>query len=215
MRTDMKAIKDALYAWGLGALLMMLWPGVAFGAQNYYQQQNQQQTQSKDPSYRVSNRYGLAVSYGNTLGLRDNYGFVSATGIGLFDFGRLVGANSTRSLRLKAELTAGSSVYGTHDGHFMASANLLALYYLDFMANSVVRPYIEGGMGGIYTAFQVYNQGSHWNFNPVAGLGVEWFPSDYGPTVFSSIRLSHYSNAGLVTPNTGVNSLSMQLGFLY
>jgi hypothetical protein len=214
MRTNIEALKETLYAWALGALLMLLWPGVAFGAQNYYDQQYQQQAQAQ-AAPRPANRYGLAVSYGNTVGLRDNYGFVSATGIGLFDFGRLLGTNAPRSLRLKAELTAGSSVFGTHDGHFMASANVLALYYLDFMANSVVRPYIEGGMGGIYTAFQVYNQGSHWNFNPVAGIGVEWFPSDYGPTVFSAIRAGHYSNAGLASPNTGVNSLSMQLGFLY
>ena len=169
--------------------------------------------------YPVAPRYGMAVSYANTIGLHDNYGSATITGIGLFDYSSVWGHSAPRALRFKVELTAGARVAGAQperqDGSFLCSANMLALYYLDFLTNEVVRPYIEGGIGLIYTSFQVYNQGSYVNFNPVAGFGVEWFPNDYGPVVFSALRAGHYSNAGLVSPNTGVNSLSMQLGFLY
>jgi lipid A 3-O-deacylase len=213
--TERNAVMDALYVWGMGLLLMLCWPGVALGGQNYYQQQQQQAQTQKEPSYKIPNRFGMAVSYGNTIGLRDNFGFATVTGIGLFDYSSVWGHAAPRALRFKVELTAGSRTTGTQDGYFLCSANVLALYYLDFLTNSVVRPYIEGGIGGIYTDFKVYHQGSYINFNPVAGIGVEWFPNDYGPTVFSAIRAGHYSNAGLASPNTGVNSLSMQLGFLY
>ena len=74
-----------------------------------------------------------------------------------------------------------------------------------------LRPYLEGGIGVIYTDFQVEGQGSRFNFNPQIGIGTE-FKTDSGPPFFATIRLSHISNAGLNDENRGVNSFLLMIG---
>jgi hypothetical protein len=88
---------------------------------------------------------------------------------------------------------------------------MLALYYLDFISTPQLRPYSEGGIGVVYTDFQVKGQGSRFNFNPQIGIGME-FKADSGPPYFGAVRLSHISNAGLHEDNRGVNSVIFLVG---
>jgi len=88
---------------------------------------------------------------------------------------------------------------------------MMALYYLDFVSSERLVPYLEGGIGVVYTDFQVEGQGSRFNFNPQIGIGTE-FKVDAGPPFFTALRLSHISNAGLADENRGVNSVVWMLG---
>jgi hypothetical protein len=63
-------------------------------------------------------------------------------------------------------------------------------------------PFISGGIGGVYTDWQVQGQSLRVNFNPQVGLGAE-----FDGRWLLTVRVHHLSNAGLVSPNTGVNSV--------
>jgi len=89
----------------------------------------------------------------------------------MWDYDKAWHHPAPKLLRWKLEGAVGSSL--TPPGRFMASLGMLALYYLDFISTRYSRPYIEGGIGGIYTDFQVKGQGSQRNINPQAGIGSE------------------------------------------
>jgi len=93
----------------------------------------------------------------------------------------------------------------------MASASIFALYYLDRIAKGSFRPYVEGGIGGIYTEWKVDGQGSHLNFNPQLGIGTE-FSVGTDATYLAALRLHHISNAGLKEDNRGANSIVFVIG---
>jgi len=64
------------------------------------------------------------------------------------------------------------------------------------------RPYIEGGIGGSYwtkTHIKWRNIGSHLHFEDRIGAGVRYKNIDL------NFKYLHYSNAGLVKPNMGID----------
>jgi len=63
-------------------------------------------------------------------------------------------------------------------------------------------PFVSGGIGGIYTDWQVQGQALRLNFNPQVGLGAE-----IGDRWLLTLRVHHLSNANLADPNVGVNSV--------
>ena len=69
----------------------------------------------------------------------------------------------------------------------------------------------EGGIGVIYTDFQVEGQGLRFNFNPQLGIGAE-FPRESKKPYFAALRLHHISNAGLDDENRGINSVVFMVG---
>ncbi len=159
----------------------------------------------------VPTRIGFALSYGNSFHPDDNIGFLMGNYLALFDYDKIWPHSAPENLRFKLELSLGSTT--TPDQWVMASGSMLALYYLDFLNSTAVRPYIEGGIGLIYTGFRVEGQGSHLNFNPKAGFGLE-FPLDR-ETLFTSLRWDHLSNAYLSRDNTSVDSVILMFGFYY
>jgi lipid A 3-O-deacylase len=154
-------------------------------------------------------RYGMGLLYGNTFSPGSDIGFVQVSGFGLFDYAKVWHHPAPKLLRWKLEGTIGSTTMP--QARFMASLGMLALYYLDFISTNYTRPYIEGGIGGIYTDFQVKGQGSRINFNPQAGLGMD---VTVGPGLpfYVAARVHHISNAGLNHNNKGVNSVIFMLG---
>lgn len=88
---------------------------------------------------------------------------------------------------------------------------MLALYFLDFLRSERFRPYVEAGIGLIYTDFQVKGQGLRINFNPQAGVGTEINLGE-GKPWFAALRLHHFSNGNLYKDNRGVNSVLIQVG---
>ncbi|MDZ7695577.1 MAG: acyloxyacyl hydrolase [Deltaproteobacteria bacterium] len=154
------------------------------------------------------NRYGVALSYGNSFFPDGDIGFLMGTLLGIFDFDKIGEQVIPDSLRLKVELSLGSTTKPEYD--VMASAGAMVLYYIHPLSTPFMTPYIEGGLGIIYTNFQVEGQGSRVNFNPRAGFGAE-FPLD-GKTIFSALRWDHLSNAGLSKDNQSVDSVVLMVG---
>ena len=157
----------------------------------------------------IEDRYGLAVNIGNTYDPSAKTGFVMLSGFALYDYDKIWPHAAPESLRFKVEVSAGST--WTKDKDFMASASIFALYYLDRFAHKSFRPYVEGGIGGIYTQWKVDGQGSHVNFNPQASVGAE-FSAGSDAIYLAAVRLHHLSNAGLKEDNRGVNSIVFVIG---
>ena len=163
----------------------------------------------EDNPEKIPDRYGLSVNIGNTYDPSGDTGFVLLTGFALFDYDKIWPHAAPEALRFKVEASAGST--WTKDKDFMASASIFALYYLDRLAKGSWRPYVEGGIGGIYTEWKVDGQGSHLNFNPQLGIGTE-VTAGPAATYLVALRLHHISNAGLDKDNRGANSIVFVIG---
>ena len=157
----------------------------------------------------VPTRYGMGAIIGNTYDPDDDIGFALISGFALFDYDKIWRHAAPAPLRFKVEGSIGST--WTQEKEIMASAGIFALYFLDRFSSHGLRPYVEGGIGGIYTGWKVDGQGSHLNFNPQMGIGTE-LSTGRGPPFFAAVRLHHISNAGLNKDNRGANSLVFVFG---
>lgn len=163
----------------------------------------------EDNADQIPNRYGLTVNIGNTYDPSGDTGFIMLSGIAQFDYDKIWPHAAPEALRFKVEVSAGAT--WTRDKDFMASVSIFALYYIDRIAKADFRPYVEGGIGGIYTEWKVDGQGSHLNFNPQMGIGTEFSVGD-DAIYLAALRLHHISNAGLKKDNRGANSVVFVIG---
>jgi hypothetical protein len=157
----------------------------------------------------IPTRYGLAGVFAKTFDPVSDINYLQLTGFVMWDYDRVWRHWAPDPLRFKVEGSAGLTTSPKIRG--MASVGMMALYYLESISRPRWNPYIEGGIGVIYTDFQVDGQGSRFNFNPQIGIGTE-IQVESGPPVFGAIRLSHISNAGLHDDNRGVNSIVIMIG---
>jgi hypothetical protein len=84
-----------------------------------------------------------------------------------------------------------------------------------FGSRALVRPYLEGGGGGIWgTLAGTPEQATNVNFLLMAGAGVSWF---FSPHLAVSVgyRFYHISNGGLGDPNSGLNYNYPFIGLSY
>lgn len=157
----------------------------------------------------VPDRYGLGLTAGHTVHPSGDIGFLMLTGTALFDYEKVWRHPAPEPLRFKVEANVGGSVKPETD--FMASAGMLALFFIDPLAGSGLKPYLEAGIGLIYTQHREKDQGLHFNLNPQIGFGTE-FESGDGATYFASLRWHHLSNGGIHHKNTGVDSIVLVIG---
>ena len=157
----------------------------------------------------IPTRYGMAAVLGNTFDPDEDINFVQLSGFVMWDYDKVWHHWAPELLRFKVEGTAGVTISPKTRG--MVSVGMMALYYLEFISSPRLNPYIEGGIGVIYTDFQVDGQGSRFNFNSPIGIGTE-FKADSGPPYFGAVRLMHISNAGLHEDNRGMNSVIIMIG---
>lgn len=157
----------------------------------------------------IDNRYGLAMILGNTYDPSNNIDFYMLSGSVLYDYEKIWHHKAPDPLRFKVEYNIG--IARDDKTRFMTSLNMFALYYLDLFDDDDIKPYVEGGIGIIYTDFQVKGQGLKINFNPQMGIGAE-FKTESRDTYFLSFRLHHISNGGIDKENRGVNSVLLMLG---
>jgi hypothetical protein len=163
----------------------------------------------EDNAAQIPDRYGLATVIGYNYDPSENIVFGLISGFALYDYDKIWPHAAPEALRFKVELSAGATL--KNEKGAIVSAGFLALYYLDGLAGQDLRPYIEGGIGGIFTQWRVDGQGSKFNFNPQIGLGTE-FSIGSGPPFLAALRLHHISNAGLDDDNRGVNSVVFVIG---
>ena len=157
----------------------------------------------------INDEYGLGLILGNTYDPVHNINFYMLSGISLYDYEKIWHHRAPDPLRFKLEYNIGMArEYRTR---FMTSINMFALYYLDMFEYDEVTPYVEGGIGVIYTDFHVKGQGLKINFNPQMGMGAE-FKTESRTIYFISIRLHHISNGGINKDNRGVNSGLLIIG---
>lgn len=81
----------------------------------------------------------------------------------------------------------------------------------NFAGRRGVTPYValEGGL--LFSNTQVPPGTSQVNFTTSAALGLHFTRSKYNWS--AEVRFMHISNAGLATPNPGINTIQVRLGF--
>ena len=154
---------------------------------------------------RVSGALSLSSSYDPNFNLSS----VLASASVWYDHGILWDQVRSGSKAFKLEAVAGSMV--RPDVRGVASVNMMSLYYPAFAETGRFRPYLEAGIGAIFTDYQVDHQAYRFNFNPQLGIGTE-VKQESGSTLFVAMRLHHISNGSINHNNQGVNSLLFQIG---
>jgi hypothetical protein len=158
---------------------------------------------------RTPDRFGMTIDLANTYDPGHDISFALIKGFGLFDYGKVWRQDRPKELCFKVEGGLGSTF--RPESRVVASLGMLALYYLDRIATPQLRPYVEAGIGVIYTDFRVEGQGLRFNFNPQLGIGAE-LPNKDGSGSFLALRLHHLSNGNLYHDNRGVSSIVLQAG---
>jgi len=74
-----------------------------------------------------------------------------------------------------------------------------------------VAPYFEIGGGTLFTNTKVPEGTSRVNFTSSAALGLHLLRAKHN--ISAEVRYMHISNAGLATPNPGINTIQLRLGF--
>ena len=74
-----------------------------------------------------------------------------------------------------------------------------------------VVPYLEIGGGTLFTNTRVPEGTSRINFTSGGALGLHFLRSKYN--ISTEVRYMHISNAGLATPNPGINTIQFRVGF--
>ena len=77
-----------------------------------------------------------------------------------------------------------------------------------------IAPYIEGGFGIIYTTQHTRKQSTQYNFLSQVGVGLQFFLNEKF-ALTGGYRFRHLSNAGIDSPNRGINHHFALLGVSY
>ena len=155
---------------------------------------------------------GAGITVGTTYDPDPTFEFGQISFSAWYDYEQIMGHRAPDSLRFKFELNLGAA--DISEKRLLASFNFYALYYLEGIAVGRFRPYVEGGAGVVYSDFQCEGQGLRWNFNPQAGIGLQWYDQG-GMDWYTSLHAYHISNGGLDSDNKGINGVSFQLGCLF
>lgn len=113
------------------------------------------------------------------------------------------------TLFFKGEASAGMTLDGRQRA--MLAVQMMAQYFFPEIRLGLWRPYVEGGIGVIYTDFRVEEQGLRFNFKSQVGVGVER-PLMNGRSLSAGVRLFHISNGGVHPDNRGLDGLSALIG---
>ena len=81
----------------------------------------------------------------------------------------------------------------------------------NFATRGSVVPYFEIGGGTLFTNTQVPAGTSRVNFTSGGAIGLHFLGTKRN--LSAEVRYMHISNAGLATPNPGVNTVQLRLGF--
>ena len=82
----------------------------------------------------------------------------------------------------------------------------------NFTSGRTVAPYLEFGGGVLLSMDDIPPGTSNVNFTPQASLGVQVFTREKRAITVAA-KFVHISNAGLSTPNPGINTLQFSIGY--
>ena len=100
-------------------------------------------------------------------------------------------------------------VFQPQNTAYGAGVNPLGLKWI-FATRGDIQPYLELNGGTLFTTHEVPAGTSTVNFTSSAALGMH-FLHEHAWTL--EVRYMHISNAGLTTPNPGINTVQVRLGF--
>lgn len=155
-----------------------------------------------------SPRYGMALLAGQVYD-PDRFGLVILQGNVQLPYAQVFWHDAPASLFFKGELSLGMTTDGRDRA--LVAVNMMAVKYIESFSSATWKPYLEGGIGVIYTDFRVTGQGLRFNFNPQIGGGIDFIPA-HGTEMSVGVRLHHLSNADLHRDNRGVNSVLLVAG---
>lgn len=101
-------------------------------------------------------------------------------------------------------------VFEKHQTSYGGGVNPLGLKW-DFATRGEIVPYLELNGGTLFTNHEVPVGTSDVNFTSAAAFGIHLLGQKYAWTL--EARYMHISNAGLSTPNPGINTVQMRIGF--
>jgi len=154
---------------------------------------------------------GIALNSGYTYDPSDNTMFLQISVFRLYDYEKVWRHKAPDNLKFKVEGSFGAASLDDKDVRIIANANILALLYLDRFESDRIKPYLEAGIGVIYTDYCVRDQDYRFNFNPQAGIGLE-FKRKGKANRFAALRMHHISNGGIGSSNRGQNSIVFMFG---
>ncbi len=154
---------------------------------------------------------GLSINTGYTYNPAENIFFGQIAFCKLYDYEKIWNHKAPDNLRFKIEGSLGASRIDNLYTKFISAAGIMALLYLKNLKTQWMKPYVEAGIGVIYTDYVVTRQAYRFNFNPVAGVGIE-YKRNNNQNFFSSLRMHHLSNGGLNSKNRGQNSVVLIFG---
>ncbi|MGE0824705.1 MAG: acyloxyacyl hydrolase [Candidatus Binatia bacterium] len=119
------------------------------------------------------------------------------------------------ALEISAE-PFGSAIHSIRPGRSGSMELGLGLPVLTYYFDTGTRltPYIEGGLGLLYTDLRGYSLGGHFSFMENIGVGANYFLSK-NIAFNASWRYRHISNANLYDDNAGLDSGVFLAGFSY
>ena len=94
----------------------------------------------------------------------------------------------------------------------MLAMNFLACY--TFTSKTMLRPYLFGGGGPVYSFAHISGMGADLNGNYQFGLGLE-YRLPQGTNYLFEIRYHHISNGGSEKPNEPLNSIKFLFGIFF
>lgn len=153
----------------------------------------------------------MSLNLGYTYDPSEDIRFMQASFFKLYDYDYIWKHSAPDNLRFKIEGAIGGASLKNDDIRVIANTGVLALLYINGLESEFFIPYIEAGVGVIFTDFRVKGQDYRVNFNPQAGLGVEFKNSQAG-NLFAAIRAHHISNGGIGSTNRGLNSVMLLIG---
>ena len=101
------------------------------------------------------------------------------------------------------------TVFQRYNTAYGAGFNPLGLKW-DFAARGRIEPYLELNGGTLFTNHEVPTGTSAVNFTDAAALGMHILGDKHAFSV--EVRYMHISNAGLSSPNPGINTVQVRLG---
>ena len=130
---------------------------------------------------------------------------------GLWTTGVRIGKQLNRSLEYDVEVVPAFMVF--QDSTAVYGINLTpALVKWNIRTKGKIVPYLEWGAGLLFTASDVPDGTSSFNFTPQAGVGLQIFSREKR-AVRIGFRYMHISNGGLNRPNPGINTLQLMVGY--
>lgn len=86
------------------------------------------------------------------------------------------------------------------------------LFKYNFTTARKVAPYVEAGAGLLFTDHDVPFGTNSVNFTPQAAVGLQFFLREKRSLNLAA-RYVHISNAGLASPNPGINTVQFTIGY--